>query len=51
MTIVEKVFDQVNFDAPDRVARGEGRFEVTSQYVRTQVSGIVEDADLSNFVL
>ncbi|MEM1355364.1 MAG: ATP-dependent protease ATPase subunit HslU, partial [Planctomycetota bacterium] len=35
MTIVEKVFDQVNFDAPDRVARGEGRFEVTSQYVRT----------------
>lgn len=51
MTIVEKVFDQVNFDAPDRVARGDVKFEVSADYVRSQVSGIVKDADLSNFVL
>jgi len=51
MTIVEKVFEQVNFDAPERVAGGETAFCVTADFVRGQVAGIVEDEDLSRFVL
>ena len=51
MTIVEKLFEQVNFDAPEMVARGETRLRVTDQFVREQVKGIVDDPDLSKFVL
>lgn len=51
MTIVEKVFEQVNFDAPDRVARGQTTLTVTADYVRDQVASIVRDRDLSRFVL
>ncbi len=51
MTIVEKVFEQVNFDAPERVAAGETRFVVTPQFVEEQVAAIVKDEDLSRFVL
>ncbi|MEM6258528.1 MAG: ATP-dependent protease ATPase subunit HslU [Planctomycetota bacterium] len=51
MTIVEKVFEIVNFDAPERVAKGNKRFPVTAEFVREQVAPIVADADLSNFVL
>lgn len=51
MTIVEKVFEQVNFDAPERVAKGDKAFAVTADFVREQVAPVVADADLSNFVL
>ncbi len=51
MTIVEKVFDEVTFDAPQRVAAGEKHFNVTADFVREQVAPIVRDADLSKFVL
>ena len=51
MTIVEKVFEQVNFDAPDRVAQGDGEFTVTESFVREQVAPILKDQDLSRFVL
>lgn len=51
MTIVEKVFEQVNFDAPERVTAGDTAFTVTDRFVREQVAPVVADADLSNFVL
>jgi len=51
MTIVEKVFEQINFDAPDRVAAGETDIRITAAFVREQVASIVEDPDLSKFVL
>jgi len=51
MTIVEKLFEQINFDAPDRVAEGDCELVVTSEFVAEQVSGVVEDQDLSKFVL
>ncbi len=51
MTIVEKVFEQVNFDAPEMTARGEAVLSVTAAYVREQVAAIVKDRDLSKFVL
>ncbi len=51
MTIVEKVFEEVNFDAPQRVEQGETQFTVTAPFVREQVASIVADEDLSKFVL
>lgn len=51
MTVVEKVFDAVNFDAPDRVAEGSKTLSVTAEYVHEQVGELVKDADLSRFVL
>jgi ATP-dependent HslUV protease ATP-binding subunit HslU len=51
MTIVEKVFEEINFDAPERVARGEMKLTITADFVRQQVAAIVKDADLSKFVL
>ena len=51
MTIIEKVFEQINFDAPDRAKAGEIDFKITEGFVRAQVEAVVEDADLSNFVL
>ena len=51
MTVVEKVFESVNFDAPDRVAAGDTTLQVTVDYVREQVGDLVKDADLSRFVL
>jgi len=51
MTIVEKVFEQVNFDAPERVAAGDKLFKVTGDFVRKQVGRIVANKDLLNFEL
>ncbi len=51
MTIVEKVFEQINFDAPDRAAAGDTQIEITAAFVREQVAAIVADPDLSKFVL
>ena len=51
MTIVEKLFEQVNFDAPDMAADGKTELKITDQMVRDQVSAIAEDEDLSKFVL
>jgi len=51
MTIVEKVFEEANFDAPERVERGETQLTITEAFVREQVASIVQDEDLSKFVL
>ena len=51
MTIIEKVFEEVNFDASERVARGDTTFCVSESFVREQVAAIVQDEDLSKFVL
>ena len=51
MTIVEKLFEQVNFEATDMVAAGQHRLEVTEAFVHQQVGPIVQDPDLSKFVL
>jgi len=51
MTIVEKVFDQINFDAPQMARRNETRVTITADFVRQQVAAIVKDKDLSRFVL
>lgn len=51
MTVVEKVFEQIDFEAPERVAAGETQIIITADFVRDQVAAIVQDQDLSKFVL
>jgi ATP-dependent HslUV protease ATP-binding subunit HslU len=51
MTIVEKVFERINFEAPEMVARGETRVGITPGFVNQQVAPILKDQDLSKFVL
>jgi len=51
MTVMEKVFEEVNFDASDRVAQGETSWTVTETYVRERVGPIASDGELSRFVL
>lgn len=51
LTIVEKVFEQINFDAPEMVAKGETNITITDTFVREQVMPILQDEDLSKFVL
>jgi ATP-dependent HslUV protease ATP-binding subunit HslU len=47
-TVMERVLDELSFDASERE---DGTFIVTDQYVREQLSDIVEDQDLSRFIL
>ena len=47
-TVLEKLLDEISFTATDR--KGE-RVTIDSEYVRTQVSDLAKDADLSKFIL
>ncbi len=47
-TVVERVLDTLSFDACEL---GEEDFIVTAQYVKDQLSEIVEDQDLSRYIL
>lgn len=47
-TIIERVLDEVSFDAPDRA---ELLFTVTADYVRRQLTDISNNEDLSRYIL
>ena len=47
-TVMERVLDILSFDACERDA---GTFVVTAQYVKDQLNEIVEDQDLSRYIL
>ncbi len=47
-TIMEKVLDEISFEAPDR--KGE-QFKVDADYVRKTLTDIVKDQDLSRYIL
>lgn len=47
-TVVERVLDTLSFDACERE---DGQFVVTAEYVREQLNEIVEDQDLSRYIL
>ncbi|MEA3468230.1 MAG: ATP-dependent protease ATPase subunit HslU [Thermodesulfobacteriota bacterium] len=47
-TVMERVLDELSFDASER---GEERFVVTADYVKKQLHDVVEDRDLSRFIL
>ena len=47
-TVMERVLDELSFDASER---GEHVFTVTPEYVRTQLSDISDNEDLSRYIL
>ena len=47
-TIVERVFEQINFDAPDMTKK---KVKITAEFVRERLADIVKDEDLSKFIL
>ncbi len=51
MTVMEKLFEQINFDAPEMAASGENSLTITAELVRERLQSIVGDEDLSKFVL
>ena len=51
MTVMECVFEQISFDAPDMVARGEKAITINADFVRERLQTIMKDEDLSKFVL
>ncbi len=51
MTIVERLFEKISFDAPDMPSRGETQVRITADMVRQELESIVADEDLSRFVL
>ncbi len=51
MTVMERLFERVSYEAPDMAGRGEDKLTVTADLVREQLAGIAGDEDLSKFVL
>ncbi len=51
MTLVERLFEPVSFEAPDMVKRGERELVVTEERVRERLEPIARNEDLSRFVL
>ena len=51
MTVVECVFEQISFDAPDLVGKNETRITITADFVRQRLREIMKDEDLRRFVL
>ncbi len=51
MTVIEQVFEEISFDAPDMQTKGETDIAITAEFVRERLAEVMEDEDLSRFVL
>jgi ATP-dependent HslUV protease ATP-binding subunit HslU len=51
MTVIECVFEQISFDAPDLVEKGDTEITITSDFVHERLTEIMKDEDLRRFVL
>jgi ATP-dependent HslUV protease ATP-binding subunit HslU len=51
MTVIEQVFEEISFDAPDMAARGERSVTIDAAFVRERLAKVMKDEDLSRFVL
>ena len=51
MTVVERVFEEINFTAPELAARGEKQIRITAALVEERIRPLLKDADASRFVL
>ena len=51
MTVIECVFEQISFDAPDLVKKGETEITITADFVRQRLEAIMQDEDVRRFVL
>jgi len=47
-TVMEKLLEEISFAAPDQV---EKQVTITAEYVRSKLTGIIQDRDLSRYVL
>jgi ATP-dependent HslUV protease ATP-binding subunit HslU len=47
-TVLERLLDEVSFDAPDREGR---RVHVDAAFVKERLAGLVQDEDLSRYIL
>ncbi len=47
-TVMEKVFEDLSFEAPEM---DEDTVTITPEYVRDQLEGVLEDVDLSRYIL
>jgi ATP-dependent HslUV protease ATP-binding subunit HslU len=47
-TIMEKLLDEISFDAPDR---GGEEIEIDAKYVREKLDEVIKDEDLSRYIL
>jgi ATP-dependent HslUV protease ATP-binding subunit HslU len=47
-TVIEKLLDEVSFEAPDR---GGTSLSIDEHFVRSQLGNLVEDEDLSRYIL
>jgi ATP-dependent HslUV protease ATP-binding subunit HslU len=50
-TILERVLDELSFEAPEVGRHGEWQVEITADYVEKRVAGILSDPDLSKYIL
>ena len=50
-TILERVLDELSFEAPEVGAQGEWTVEITADYVKQRVDKILSDPDLSKYIL
>ncbi len=51
MTVIECVFEELSFNAPEMFARGERSITITADFVRERLQRIMKDQDLRKFVL
>ncbi|MHC4711543.1 MAG: ATP-dependent protease ATPase subunit HslU [Planctomycetota bacterium] len=51
MTVIECVFEQISFDAPDLVEKGDTEITITSDFVHERLAEIMKVEDLRRFVL
>lgn len=50
-TLLEKLLEDISFDAPDMVKEGKTSFNITSAYVDERLKEIAKNRDLSQFIL
>ncbi|MCH2162531.1 MAG: ATP-dependent protease ATPase subunit HslU [Phycisphaerales bacterium] len=51
MTVIEQVFEEIAFDAPDMAEKGETSVEVDGAFVRERLERVLKNEDLGRFVL
>ncbi len=51
MTVIEQVFEEISFDAPDMAKKKDKKIVITADFVRERLTSVLADEDLSRFVL
>ena len=50
-TIMERILDDISFDAPDIKTAGDKDITIDAKYVRNRLADIIKDEDLSRYIL